>query len=208
MMFSPPARCRACGSVFYSGFAADLGGCGSITLKGCKTNCPSCGGTADIIDGTFDFVGNAIRLQNPSSELIAVLTALQSALRAAQNGDIEATEAALREAPSNVAEAAILLIQRYGLRPFTFMLMFLLTSCSTEATLDVNKIVDQFHVYITGAQPYPFETKDTNDATKTHIDAPKNDAPTGSISRQQQRQLNRQSQKRQNSSGQHHDKKS
>lgn len=47
-----PASCSTCGHIFLSGINASNSK--NVTLRGNKQNCPSCGGWAEIVEGTFD----------------------------------------------------------------------------------------------------------------------------------------------------------
>lgn len=58
-MGSPPAVCRNCGARF-AATAFQVENSTDVTFSGCATICPYCGGTADIVDGTYDFVGEII----------------------------------------------------------------------------------------------------------------------------------------------------
>ena len=56
-----PVLCGSCGSLF---FAQNLiGGAGTVTFEnvGCGP-CPACGGTGRVLDGTYEFVGDTVRL--------------------------------------------------------------------------------------------------------------------------------------------------
>jgi hypothetical protein len=56
-----PAICRACGGVFPSGIFVENSR--DITFTGCTAGpCPRCGGTGEIPDGVYDFVGEAMRV--------------------------------------------------------------------------------------------------------------------------------------------------
>src|SRR4051812_9814724 len=80
-----PAHCNDCGAFFISPMIGMAAGA-TVTLSNMGTNCPNCGGSASFLDGTFDFVGNALRISNPSPRALAILSALQEALRAANAG--------------------------------------------------------------------------------------------------------------------------
>ncbi|MEN0015550.1 MAG: hypothetical protein AAGC46_19435, partial [Solirubrobacteraceae bacterium] len=56
-----PAFCQRCGAIFPSGFAvANVVG---LTLQGNLAGpCPRCGGMGEVIQGTFNVIGNAIEL--------------------------------------------------------------------------------------------------------------------------------------------------
>ena len=79
MAFSIPAICDSCGAVFPSGIAA------SGIVRGNKSGpCPACGGMGSVPDGTYQTVGNVIRLLagpqktvNQLRSLVAVITEAQ-----------------------------------------------------------------------------------------------------------------------------------
>ncbi len=55
---SIPATCRSCGLTFATPHL--FGGSGAVTLINCGTNCPRCGGEADIQSGTYQLVENVV----------------------------------------------------------------------------------------------------------------------------------------------------
>ena len=72
-MPSPPAKCRQCSMVFPApGFF--FSNSTNITLKGTSGSpCPYCGGFYDILDGVYDFVGDAITLLSGPDATLQVL---------------------------------------------------------------------------------------------------------------------------------------
>ena len=54
-MGNVPARCRACGHPFFA--PIKISNSLDITLSGVTATCPSCGGRAEVIEGTFDVAG-------------------------------------------------------------------------------------------------------------------------------------------------------
>jgi hypothetical protein len=91
-----------------------------------------------------------------------------------------------------LANAARLAVSRGGILSLIALLFSLLVSCSSNIsqTLDWNEIVDQAHVYMTGADPYPLQGG-------TRTQGPAIDEPEQQISRQQRRHQERQSKKQQ-----------
>jgi hypothetical protein len=56
-----PAICRTCGTVFPSGIVAENSR--DISFTGSTAGpCPNCGGTGEIPDGLYDFVGDTVRV--------------------------------------------------------------------------------------------------------------------------------------------------
>lgn len=78
-----PAICASCGSVFPSPFIFE--GPASIIVKGCQAGpCPKCGGLGDIVDGSYQIIGDAVRLIVSSLRSRAQVEQLQNILRKAQ----------------------------------------------------------------------------------------------------------------------------
>jgi hypothetical protein len=78
-MPSVPAKCRNCGLVWGAPGGIFLSG-GSISLKGNTYGpCPRCGGQADLLEGTFDVVGDffsVIQAPTASREMLNELRLL------------------------------------------------------------------------------------------------------------------------------------
>lgn len=56
---SIPAICTRCGLSFDTHNL--IGGTGTATIVDCGTNCPRCGGPANLINGTYDLVSDIVR---------------------------------------------------------------------------------------------------------------------------------------------------
>jgi hypothetical protein len=67
--------------------AFNFGFASTVVLKNNRTNCPFCGQTAHLIDGTFDFMGNAVLVRDAPPQTIAILEILQAALTSAHKGE-------------------------------------------------------------------------------------------------------------------------
>src|SRR4051812_4973923 len=81
-----PAHCANCGLVFESAFL-NVTNSESVTFQNIAVSCPRCGGMAKAIDGTFDFVGNTIKVHpGAPPRTVAILKVLQTALREAEAG--------------------------------------------------------------------------------------------------------------------------
>lgn len=150
-----PTHCAKCGLVFIS---RQFGASDSInvTFRGIRETCPNCGAIAHGVDGTFDFVGNAIKVHpGAPPRTIEILSTLQEALRDLQAG--KADDIVLE----NIAKASPELaraIKREQLpirQGFFLLILTLLANCSTNANLNWNQLIDQVRVYSTGAEPYP-----------------------------------------------------
>jgi hypothetical protein len=103
-MAGVPAHCPHCGRVFVSSLI-NFGPGTTLTLRNVGVSCPFCRQIANAVDGTFDFVGNLIRVQNAPPRSVAILQVLQSALLAAEKGEPEAKVlGTIKEASPELAE--------------------------------------------------------------------------------------------------------
>ncbi|HEY4422693.1 MAG TPA: hypothetical protein VGN10_00720 [Pyrinomonadaceae bacterium] len=95
-----PALCRSCGLFFA---ATNLfGGTGTIQFKNVRTNCPNCNGIADILDGTYQLMGDAVRILSSTYVPPVRLRALADALTKAKQesaGPEEVKETIKEHAP-------------------------------------------------------------------------------------------------------------
>lgn len=81
-MQHPVAKCQnpACAAVFpCTAFA--ISNSRNVRFSGVQTNCPECGGVANVLDGTFDFVGDTIRLLSGPQATIDVLQQVAQVIR-------------------------------------------------------------------------------------------------------------------------------
>lgn len=122
-----PAHCDNCGLFFISRAIGGSGAVRHLTIENVTVSCPRCGHGARAIDGTFDFVGNAIRVRRAPPQTLAILEVLQEALRAAQAGasQEEIARPIERVSPELAARAGSL-ISRFGLHAFVYLLIWLL----------------------------------------------------------------------------------
>jgi hypothetical protein len=90
-MPNPPARCRRCGLLYP---ARQYGGEGSINIRfvGCTEECPRCGGTAEVLDGTYDFVGDTVRLIAGPAATIETFRTIAAVLEGYKSGRKSAIE--------------------------------------------------------------------------------------------------------------------
>src|ERR1700693_2939302 len=80
-----PAYCPDCGVL--SAVPGIFGGSGAVTLSNCFTTCPQCGGTANMLDGTFAIEGNAFTLLSGPKFTADALRVLSGIIeRAARKG--------------------------------------------------------------------------------------------------------------------------
>jgi hypothetical protein len=156
-MAGVPAHCPHCGRVFVSA-AFNFGFASTVVLENNRTNCPFCGQTAQIIDGTFNFLGNAILVRDAPPRTIAILQTLQNALAASQKGEADAKVLdKIKDASPELADQIQKATVASG-KPLVGLLLLLLAgncSMATNTSLNWNQLVDQVRVYATGASPYP-----------------------------------------------------
>jgi hypothetical protein len=156
-MTGVPAHCPHCGSIFISSLIS-FGPGATLTINNVGVSCPFCGQMANAVDGTFDFVGNFVRVKNAPPRSIAILQLLQSALAAAQKGEPDAKvldriKTASPELAKEIQKATVA-----GGKPLIAVLLVLLAgncSMSANTSLNWNQLVDQARVYATGGDPYP-----------------------------------------------------
>lgn len=131
-----------------------------MTIANVGVICPNCSKMARLIDGNYDFVNYAITVRTADPRDVEILKILQTALRAAMNNDSSgATIAHLAAASPEFAKYAQEAATKFGIPTLILVLYALLYSCSTQANLNWNELVDQFHVYLTDAAPYPSEER-------------------------------------------------
>jgi hypothetical protein len=148
-----PAHCSHCGLIF----PVNFGFVQSLTLNNVRVWCPGCKNYAHTVDGTFDFVGNAIRVSNAPPRTIAILQVLQTALSAAQKGEPDARVLdKIKDASPELAEEIQKVTASSG-RSLLVVLLLMVGNCSTttNTSLNWNQLVDQVRVYATGGTPYP-----------------------------------------------------
>lgn len=96
-----PAFCRNCGAVFGSGIVVENST--NLTFSGCTAGpCPRCGGIGDIPDGTFDVIGDTIRVLSAPDYTHEKLRRLADIIRGAQSAQAspeQIVETLEREAP-------------------------------------------------------------------------------------------------------------
>ncbi|MFC7699644.1 hypothetical protein ACFQX9_23450 [Bradyrhizobium sp. GCM10028915] len=186
-----PAHCPKCGAIFPSNVIS-IDNSDDITIGNIQERCPiqGCGGTARVIEGNFDFVGHAVRVRRAPPRTLAILTVLQEALQDVERG--KPTDEAISKIERASPELASAIRKTIGSagKPLLGTLLFaLLASCSMSTRLDWNQLVDQVHVYRTGAAPYPGLGQSGSSASETESKA--------EPSRQQRRYKERQTKKRQ-----------
>jgi len=72
-----PAHCNACGLDFQPRAIAVANGATNITFTGNRTNCPRCGGVAQLMDGTFSVKDDRFEILSAPSVTREMLARLQ-----------------------------------------------------------------------------------------------------------------------------------
>ncbi len=156
-MFQLPAVCSTCGTIFPSGMA--VANSRDMTFQGNTAGpCPKCGGMGKVIDGTFDFVGNSVKVKKAPQTTIDVLNILQNAMELARSGSSqEEVISKISEASPDLGEKATTIYSRGGLPMLILFIFFLLQQCTgnTSGKIDYNILFDQFLVAATDSEPYP-----------------------------------------------------
>lgn len=123
-----PAICRTCGAVFPSGIVADNSR--DIMFTGCTAGpCPRCGGTGEIPDGVYDFVGEAMRVvaaPSYSRERLERIAAILAQARQAGAPAADVVAALEDEAPELSDLARRLLVPRTPAELAGFLVVLLM----------------------------------------------------------------------------------
>lgn len=129
-------------------------------LLGNKTRCPKCGGEARIIDGAYASSGTGETIfQATSHRDQGIVSSLQRAYELARAGKTaEQIISEIEKASPEASIAARSVFARGGIRLLIMFIYLLVAGCDNfkvSATLDINRALDQLHVYATGEKPYP-----------------------------------------------------
>lgn len=76
----PPAKCRSCGKV-HPATAFAMENSFGISFSGCQVACPFCGSISDVLDGTYDFYGDVVKLLSGPESTISVLKQLAQTVK-------------------------------------------------------------------------------------------------------------------------------
>ena len=196
-MISLPAKCNHCGHLFVPRAIVGLN-VTALSVSGSLVACPRCGQPAHLVEGNFDLTAGELRVNSAPPRTIEILDALHLAYRQVESGADEGEViATLAKASPEISAAASKASARYGRSGLVCLLLLLLAQCAanTHATLDWNKLIDQAHVYMTGAEPY------SQQAEPSAVSRSKTEQRSGQDderqpSRQQRRQTERQERKK------------
>jgi hypothetical protein len=127
------------------------------TFVGCAMRCDACGGIADVIEGTFDHIGDTIRVRSAPPRTHDILRALHKAASSVENGeDTESVIAELEKETPEFAKLARFASKKGGKVAVMYLLAFLISQCQLkiDATVDLNLLLAQAHSYMTENAPY------------------------------------------------------
>jgi hypothetical protein len=116
----------------------------TLTLNNVRVKCPACEKYAQTVDGTFDFVGNAIEVRNAPPRTIAILKVLQSALAAAQMGEADSKVLAkIKKASPELAEEIQKVTVSSGMSLLALLVTLMVGNCSmtTNTSLNWNQLM-------------------------------------------------------------------
>ena len=144
-----PAQCTICGLIFVNPQLIDVGENAGITVSGIGTFCPKCGGYAFMAEGLFENAAGIMRVSNAPPRTIAIVKALQTALKASIAGAGDDEVLADLASISPEIENAIRHVRTGRDVALSVVLFAMLTTCvsntKVSVNLDVNQLVDQFY---------------------------------------------------------------
>ena len=146
-MTGVPAHCESCGFVFISNEISVINSF-NATFYNVIVTCPKCGKNACVIEGTFDFVDDAIYVKKAPAQTIEILKILQETLIKARNSN--SNEEILSEIVNvspKFGDFLRLYLNKYGINAFIILILCLLQTCSNHTTMDWNELIDQIHQY-------------------------------------------------------------
>lgn len=134
MTLQLPAICDECGAVFPSGFSVMDG-----TVINCKSGpCPVCGGIGSVPDGTYQTVGDVVRLlagpQKTVEQLRRIFAVVENARQLAKQPEM-ATQIIKSEAPELVSIAESLPKTRNELYLFLTVILMAIGTIIAAAAL-------------------------------------------------------------------------
>jgi len=142
-----PAHCGHCGALFATTSFVHLAEGAYATFSDVGVNCPKCGATAHVLDGTFERIGDTLRLLSGPQLTKGMLRAFgtligQAARKQINTEDLQKKASDLDESLGAVVAQAI--NSRWGFALLVVLLVFLKTChFNIDAKLDLNKLWDQ-----------------------------------------------------------------
>lgn len=76
-----PAHCAHCGLIFVSPAFVFGQDAQNMSFTDVSVSCLRCGRPARAVDGTFDFVGDALKVKKAPPRTLAILTVLQNGIK-------------------------------------------------------------------------------------------------------------------------------
>ncbi len=139
-----PAHCESCDIIFEATGLVGGSAASRIKMVNNRTNCPKCGGWAELADGTFGFDDNALKLIEGPKWTKAQVRAIERAYRDMKQkreltpGALDALE---RVSPE-LGAAAHAIAGKYGKSVMAVaMIGLLLSKCSVNIDVDVNDLI-------------------------------------------------------------------
>ncbi|WP_308815577.1 hypothetical protein [Sphingomonas sp. GV3] len=146
-MVSLPAKCSACGHISETSFG--LFG-PNISMVGNYTRCPQCGGTAEIIDGVFDLSGDDVKVKSAPLWSRETIAAIQKIAKKASDDNLSARDIIQEVAGFSPDLAEKLKKRNLSAVILVALLLFILKNCSVNATVDINRLIEQGITAVSG----------------------------------------------------------
>ena len=143
-MAGPPCKCSTCGLVFETGLVEIEDGVLGSTFQNCSVSCPRCGGLAKIGDGTYDSVGEVLKLVSGPSDTFTLVAELEKIATNARNKGLTAQDILTEIA--GVSPDLATKLNGIGPWPVVGLLLFLfwiVKSVTLDINVDFNWLIDQ-----------------------------------------------------------------
>jgi len=150
----PICHCPHCDAVFVSRFFA-ITNSTNVTIENCQEPCERCGCPASVLDGTFDFAGDAISIVKAPGFTVEMLSRFAALSQAAISEKISPSEFKAESArlgkPYEALADQANSKGRSGLVVLGVILV-LLQQCSLNVELDINDLYDQVERSLSGGR--------------------------------------------------------
>jgi len=139
-----PSKCTRCGLVFQTGVIEIGPNVSGISFQDCATNCPKCGGVANIADGTYSSTLDGLRLDAGPLKTIGIIKELNRLAEKAKAEHLSTEEVLAELADINPDLAKKLKsIGPWPVVGLVILLFWLVKSFSLELHVDVNWLIDE-----------------------------------------------------------------
>jgi hypothetical protein len=143
---SPICHCPDCNAVFPLSILK-FDNVSGHAFQGIKTPCVNCGGVADLLDGTFNFVGDTVVLVEGPAFTVEIFRRFASLVEQANAGEIT-PEDLETEATKLGAEYGQLATKarkggKRGIALLAVVAMAVLGRCNLNLDVDLNELYDQ-----------------------------------------------------------------